>query len=63
MHIEMNVYDNLVDTLLNIEGKVKDTTNAQFDLQDLKIRNDLHLIEVGTRLVKLHASYTLTSRE
>ena len=49
--------------LLNIEGKTKDTTNAQLDLQDLKIRKDLHLIEVGKRLAKPHASYTLTSRE
>ena len=61
MHIEKNVCDNLVDTLLNIEGKTKGTTNARLDLQDLKIKKDLHLIEAGNRLVKPHASYTLTS--
>ncbi|KAA0049649.1 transposon protein, putative, CACTA, En/Spm sub-class, expressed [Cucumis melo var. makuwa] len=63
MHIEKNVCDFLVGTLLNIEGKTKDTTNAQLDLQDLKIRKDLHLVEVDNRLVKPHASYTLTSSE
>ena len=64
MHIEKNVCDNLVGTLLNIEGKTKDTTNARLDLQDLKIRkNNLHLVEVGNRLVKPNASYTLTSSE
>ena len=63
MHIEENVRDNLVGMLLNIEGKIKDTTNARLDLQYLKIRKDLHLIEVGNRLVKPHASYTLTSNE
>ena len=63
MHIEKNVCNNLVGTLLNIEGKTKDTTNAQLNLQDLKIRKDLHLIEVGNRLVKPHASYTLTNNE
>ncbi|KAL0537434.1 hypothetical protein IC582_026412 [Cucumis melo] len=47
MHIEKNVCDNLIGTLLNIEGKTKDTTNARLDLQDLKIRKDLHLVEVG----------------
>jgi len=36
MHIEKNVCDNLLGTLLNIEGKTKDTTNARLDLQDLK---------------------------
>ena len=29
MHIEKNICDNLVDTLLNIEGKTKGTTNAR----------------------------------
>ena len=61
MHIEKNVCDNLVGTLLKIEGKIKDTTNAWVDLQYLKIRKDLHLIEVGNKLVKPHTSYTLTS--
>ncbi|TYJ97549.1 uncharacterized protein E5676_scaffold85G00720 [Cucumis melo var. makuwa] len=63
MHIEKNVCDNLVGTLLNIEGKAKDTTDARLDLQDLKIRKDLYLVEVGNRLVKPHASYTLTNSE
>ncbi|TYK02141.1 uncharacterized protein E5676_scaffold388G00260 [Cucumis melo var. makuwa] len=63
MHIEKKVCDNLVGTLLNIEGKAKYTTNARLDLQDLKISKDLHLIEVGNILVKPHASYTLTSSE
>ena len=54
---------NLVGTLLNIEGKTKDTTNTWLDLQDLQIRKDLHLIEVGNQLVKPHASYTLTNNE
>ncbi|KAA0025429.1 uncharacterized protein E6C27_scaffold417G00130 [Cucumis melo var. makuwa] len=63
MHIEKNVCDNLVGTLLNIKGKMKDTTNARLDLQDLKIRKDLHFVEVGNRLVKPHASYTLTTSE
>ncbi|TYK29077.1 CACTA en-spm transposon protein [Cucumis melo var. makuwa] len=63
MHIEKNVCDNLVGTLLNIEGKTKDTTNARLDLQDLKIRKDLHLVEAGNRLVKPHVSYTLTTIE
>ena len=49
--------------LLNIEEKIKDTTNARLNLEDLKIRKDLHLIEVGNRLVKPHASYTFTSSE
>ena len=62
MHIDKNICDNLVGTLLNIKGKINDTMNP-LNLQDLKIRKNLHLIEVGNRLVKPHASYTLTSSE
>ncbi|KAA0058867.1 uncharacterized protein E6C27_scaffold98G00300 [Cucumis melo var. makuwa] len=32
MHIEKNICDNLIGTLLNVEGKTTDTTNAQLDL-------------------------------
>ena len=63
MHIEKNVCDNLVGTLLNIEEKTKDIINARLDLQDLKIRKDLHLREVGNKFVKPHATYTLTNSE
>ena len=42
---------------------MKDTINSQLDLQELKIRKNLHLIEIGNKLMKPHASYTLTSSE
>ncbi|KAA0051730.1 CACTA en-spm transposon protein [Cucumis melo var. makuwa] len=63
MDVEKNICKNLVGTLLNIEGKTKVVMNARLDLQDLKTRKDLHLIEVGNQFVKPHASYTLTSNE
>ena len=63
MHIEKNVCGNLVGAVLNIEGKMKDTTNARFDLWELKIRMILHQIEVDNRLVKPHATYTLTNSQ
>ena len=37
--------------------------NVRLDLQDLKIRKDLYFVEVGNRLVKPRASYTLTNNE
>ena len=37
IHIEKNVCDNLVYTLLNIEEKSKDTMNARLDLQYFKL--------------------------
>ena len=63
MHIEKNVCDNVMGTLLNIEGKTKDTYKARLDLQDMKIRKELHLVLHGNKYLKPHACYTLTSME
>ncbi|XP_074346425.1 uncharacterized protein LOC141685209 [Apium graveolens] len=41
MHIEKNVCDNIIGTLLDIEGKSKDNLKAHKDLQDLNIRKEL----------------------
>jgi hypothetical protein len=41
MHIEKNVCDNLIGTLLDIDGKTKDGFNARYDLKDIGIREDL----------------------
>jgi hypothetical protein len=43
MHIEKNICANLLWTLLKVEGKTKDTTNARLDLHDMGIRPELHL--------------------
>ena len=40
MHVEKNVCESVVNTLLNIVGKTKDTEKACFDLADMKIRNE-----------------------
>ncbi|XP_045083551.2 uncharacterized protein [Aegilops tauschii subsp. strangulata] len=47
MHIEKNICENLIGTILNMEGKTKDTLNARLDLQDLNIKEELHLRKDG----------------
>jgi hypothetical protein len=42
MHVENNVCEALVSTLLDIPGKTKDTFNAWMDLKEMKLRKDLH---------------------
>ncbi|XP_058092469.1 uncharacterized protein LOC131238899 [Magnolia sinica] len=42
MHIEKNVCDNVLGTLLNIDGKTKDNVKSRLDLQEIKIRRTLH---------------------
>lgn len=44
MHLEKNVCDNIIATLLDICHKTKDDLNARLDLVELGIREDLHPI-------------------
>lgn len=65
MHIEKNVCDNIIGTLLNIARKSKDHVNARYDLQDLGIRKDLHPIETADgQFVEIFAAiFDMTNKE
>lgn len=63
MHIEKNICDAILGTLLKIEGKNKDTYKARQDLEDMKIRKELHLKERGDRFEKPHPTYTFSKNE
>jgi len=43
MHICKNVLESLLATLMNMPDKTKDGPKARKDLQDLKIKEDLHM--------------------
>ena len=60
MHIEKNVYDSLLGTLLGDPHKSKDTDNARRDLVKLGIGHEFHLYENGNKLMKLAAKYTFS---
>jgi len=42
MHIEKNICESILGTLLDIEGKSKDNEEARVDMQHLRIRMDQH---------------------
>ena len=64
MHIEKNVCDNILGTLLNIEGKSKDNLKAQLDLKKIGKRSGLHPIELPNGRMHLPpACYTMSSKE
>ena len=42
MHIEKNVCENILWTLLDVTGKTKDNLKARRDLQDMGLRKALH---------------------
>jgi len=42
MHIDKNVMDNILGTILDIKGKTKDNLAARLDLQEMGLRPKLH---------------------
>ena len=58
MHIEKNVVDNIIGTLLNLDGKTKDNLKARHDIKDMGIRNERHLEKVENDQTRIpHACY------
>ena len=42
MHIEKNVCDNILWTILGVAEKSKDNLNSRYDMQEMGIRKALH---------------------
>ena len=63
MHIERNISDNIVSTVMGTVGKTKDTVKSRYNLVDLGIRQSLHPIEDGNRILLPAACYTLSPKE
>ena len=62
MHVEKNVTNNIMGTLLNVAKKAKDNLKTRFDLQDMGIRNELHPEECGNDKWSMpHACFTMTT--
>lgn len=63
MHIEKNICDKLIGTLLNIDGKTKDTVKVRLDLEVMGIRQELHTSMPNTWKQNMPpASYILSIR-
>ena len=60
MHVEKNVCDSLLGTLMNINGKSKETNNARFDLANLNVCLELHMVKDGNKWIKLVVEFTMS---
>lgn len=65
MHIEKNLCDKILGTLLNIGGKTKDHLSARMDMEEMGIRKILHPIKCGdNKKVEIRAaSFDMTKKE
>jgi hypothetical protein len=64
MHVEKNVCEALIGILSDIPGKTKDTLKAWMDLEEMKLRKDLHHETLKNGSKKLPTTcYTLCKQE
>lgn len=63
MHIEKNLLESVLYTLLNTEGKTKDGIKARLDLQELRLRSELHPQQRGTKTYLPTACFSLNAKE
>ena len=62
MHIAKNICDNIMGTIMNVNGKTKDTINTRLDLQEMDIRIELHPIQKGEK-IEVPTCYTLSPED
>ncbi|XP_056695640.1 uncharacterized protein [Spinacia oleracea] len=63
MHVEKNVFDSLIGTLLNMPGKTKDGEKARNDMVKMGIRLELKPTKKGKRYYLPPVCYTLSKKE
>ena len=63
MHIQKNICDNVLGTLMSINKKTKDTIKTRKDLERMRIKHNLHLQVEGNRVVMSHTCFTMTREE
>ena len=63
MHVEKNVFDSIIGTLLNIKGKMKDGLNTRQDLVEMGIRSQLHPRSDGKNIYLPSACHTFSRNE
>nr|GEZ76502.1 hypothetical protein [Tanacetum cinerariifolium] len=63
MHVEKNICESLVRTLLNVPGKTKDEMNARLDLAELGIKPELFARHEEDKTTLPPIGYILTNAE
>ena len=59
MHIEKNICESILGTLLDMAGKSKDSEKARMDMQHLGMRKDQHPLVMNDKYTLPLALYSL----
>ena len=60
MHVEKNVCVSLLGTILNNDDKSNDTNNERFDLENLNLCPELHMVKDGKKWIKLATEFIMS---
>jgi hypothetical protein len=64
MHVTKNVFDSIIETLLDMPRKSKDRLKSRTDLVQFELRSELHpILRPNGKYFLPPASYTLTAKE
>jgi len=63
VHIEKNICDSIIDTLLNIPGKTKDTIKSRLDLVEMRICEQLASEKRGQSIYLPPVCHTLSRKK
>ncbi|GER38825.1 transposon protein [Striga asiatica] len=65
MHIEKNITDSVIGTLLDMPGKTKDHYRARLDMKEMGIRSSLHHVESDNNKRRFlpKACFSMTKKE
>ena len=63
MHVEKNIFDNLIGTILNVRGMTKDSVKSRLDMQEMGIRKELAPVQKLNFTYLPPAAYTLSRKE
>jgi hypothetical protein len=59
MHIKMNIFQNIFDTVISVKWKTKDNMKAKMDIPLFCQHNNMELIYDRLWVAKLKASFAL----
>jgi len=59
MHIEKNVFENIINTVIEVKGKAKGNIKARIDITLFCHRKNMKLVYVRSRVVKPKVSFAL----
>jgi hypothetical protein len=64
MHVQKNVFENIIGTLLDIKGKIKKGLNSRMDLINLDIKKNLILFfkKMGSTISQQQATISMYMR-